>query len=162
MATSSCRRNAEKLLGAALATWMVIGVALAGVGTTMEKISTMMFMMDIKVNPGMMQTFFNALGSFSRKKGYRLDLVEMPPDKGCIGVTMVGDDLVLDGISELGGSVGACNPMSYQISIDTNFYKGAVLTGNDDAIRAIARAVADEFKAEIGPSATVVVRQQSN
>ena len=52
--------------------------------------------------------------------------------------------------------------MSYQISINTNYFKGNTLTGRDDAIRAVARRVADDFKAALDPVATVVVRAQSN
>ena len=162
MAVKGCRHIALILLMTALGTGIVIDLALAGSGITMQKISTMMFMMDIKVNPAMQQKFFNALGLLSKKNGFKLDLVEMPPDEGCISVILAGDDIVLDGISELGGPDGACNPMSYQISVNTNFYKGAVLKGNDDAIRAIARRVAGEFKAEVEASATVAVRPQKN
>lgn len=107
MAVKGCRHIALILLMTALGTGIVIDLALAGSGITMQKISTMMFMMDIKVNPAMQQKFFNALGLLSKKNGFKLDLVEMPPDEGCISVILAGDDIVLDGISELGGPDGA-------------------------------------------------------
>ena len=156
-------RIVKALFLAAFAMWSVTGMTLAASNVNMRRISTMMFMMDIKVRPGKKQEFFNALGSFAKKLDFRMELIEFPPaGEGCIGVTMVGDELVFDGISESGGPNGVCDPLSYQVSIDTNFYKGVTLTGHDDEIRAVARKAADDFKAEVEQSATVVVRQQSN
>ena len=128
----------------------------------MKPLSTMMFEINLELKNEKSQDFYNALGTFSESNGFKLDLTEMGMGAGCINIVMVRDDLVLDGNTEFYGADGGCNPRSIRISINTNFYKGAVLTGDDHVIRDVARRLAESFSVQFEPVAKVIVRQKSN
>jgi hypothetical protein len=136
--------------------------SLAWSGESMKTLSTMMYEMNFVVERQKSQEFYNELGAFSKSNGFKLDLTEMGLRTGCMNIMMVRDDLVLDGNSEFYGADGGCDAQSFRISINTNYYKGAVLTGNDQALRDVARRVAESFRDQLAPTATVIIREKSN
>jgi hypothetical protein len=128
----------------------------------MKPLSTMMFEMNFVIEKQKSQEFYNELGAFSKSNGFKLDLTEMGVGPGCVNIVMVRDDLVLDGNSQFYGADGACDAQSFRISINTNYYKGAVLTGSDQALRDVAKRVAESFREQLAPTATVIIRQKGN